>query len=62
MIVGPGNHRPSKGSSISLRTDLQCSFDGGKLGRFEPSIQIARHAFKKKHATEKVRAQESSWV
>ena len=37
-------------------------FDGGQKGRFELSIQVARHALKKKHVAERIRVQESLWV
>ena len=37
-------------------------FDRGQEGRLELSIQVARHALKKKHVAERVRVQESLWV
>ena len=37
-------------------------FDGGKLGRLELSMQVARHAIKKKHVAERIRAQETLWI
>ena len=37
-------------------------FDGGQKGRLELSLQVSRHALKKRHVAERIRVQESLWV